>query len=225
MKIKRILSILILIVWIALNCITVYAQAISQEQNEYVEKIKEVPLYNQIDYGMTQYGDSTVRKSGCGITAYAMVLSYLLDREILPDELAGKYHRYKVDGGSSFSLFTETQEEWGVKVNKYDWEAAWIEGKVMEALRNGQPIIANVRKDSVFTNDGHYIVLYGLNEDGRILVRDPNGANYMSQVPILVDGFANGFEEEYFKKLSASYFIYESKDLDTIAEQELKEKQ
>ena len=182
----------------------------------YVEKFPEVPLYNQLDYPKTRYGDSTVRSSGCGIACYAMVLSYLHDREILPDELAGMYHRYKVKGGSSHSLFTATQEEWGVTVENCYWREAWIEGKVMEALSNGQPIIANVHEDSAFTDGGHFIVLYGLNEDGKILVRDPNGDNY-GRKGFLAEGFENGFEPSYFKKISANYFIYQAKNLDALA--------
>ena len=184
----------------------------------YIEKYSEVPLYNQLDYGTARYGNSTVRKSGCGIASYAMVLTYLLDREILPDELAGMYHRYKVEGGSSHCLFTDTQEEWGVTVQNCYWKEAWLDGKVMEALANGQPIIANVHKDSVFTDGGHFIVLYGLSEDGKILVRDPNGANYNVK-GFLAEGFANGFEPEYFRKITANYFIYSAKDIDAIAAQ------
>ena len=187
----------------------------------YIEQFPEVPLYNQLDYGSTTYGyaGSTVRSSGCGIACYAMVLSYLLDREILPDELASMYHRYRVKGGSSHCLFTNTQDDWGITLedNCY-WVEAWLEGKVMEALKNGQPIIANVHADSAFTGNGHFIVLYGLTEDGKILVRDPNGANYMKK-GFLADGFQNGFEPKYFRKLSANYFIYQAKDLDALATQ------
>jgi len=187
----------------------------------YVEQFPEVPLYNQLDYPKTKYGydGSTVRSSGCGIACYAMVLSYLLDREILPDELAGMYHRYKVKGGSSHSLFTNTQDDWGITLedNCY-WREAWVDGKVMEALENGQPIIANVHADSAFTDGGHFIVLYGLTEDGKILVRDPNGANYKRK-GFLTDGFQNGFEPQYFRRLSANYFIYQAKDLDALAAQ------
>lgn len=190
------------------------------EQNEctYVEKFTEVPYYNQLDYYNTRYGDSTVKRSGCGITCYAMVLTYLLDTEIKPDELAEMYHKYKVKSGSAHTLFTETTEDWGVTVEKCSWKKAWGEGEVMEALKNGQPIIASVGSDSVFTDGGHFIVLYGLTEDGKILVRDPNGANYMGR-GFLVDGFANGFEPSYFRGISASYFIYGEKDLEAIAAQ------
>lgn len=188
----------------------------TKTQDIYVEKYPEVPLYNQLDYGYTQYGNSTVKKSGCGIASYAMVLTYLLDREILPDELAAMYHRYKVDGGSAHGLFLDTWNEWGVTVENYYWEEAWLQGKLMKALENGQPVIANVHGDSAFTGTGHFIVLYGLNEQGRILVRDPNGENYMGQ-GFLVDGFENGFDPEYFSRISGNYFVYGAKDLDAIA--------
>lgn len=193
----------------------------SETEFVYIEQFPEVPLYNQLDYGSTRYGydGSTVRSSGCGIACYAMVLSYLLDREILPDELANMYHRYRVKGGSSHSLFTNTQDDWGIILedNCY-WGEAWLEGKVMRALENGQPIIANVHADSAFTEDGHFIVLYGLTEDGKILVHDPNGANYTKK-GFLADGFKNGFEPNYFRKLSANYFIYQAKDLESLATQ------
>lgn len=186
----------------------------------YIEQFPEVPLYNQLDYPKTQYGydGSTVRSSGCGIACYAMVLSYLLDREVLPDELAGMYHRYKVKDGSSHCLFTNTQDDWGVSVKKCFWVEAWLEGKVMEALENGQPIIANVYADSAFTDNGHFIVLYGLTENGKILVRDPNGSNY-NKKGFLADGFKNGFDPKYFRGHSATYFIYQAKDLDALATQ------
>ncbi len=186
----------------------------------YVEQFPEIPLYNQLDYGSTTYGyvGSTVASSGCGIVSYAMVLSYLLDREILPDELASMYHRYRVQYGSSHSLFIDTQEYWGVSVKKCFWEEAWLDGKVMEALENGQPIIANVHADSAFTDNGHFIVLYGLTENGKILVRDPNGSNY-NKKGFLADGFKNGFDPKYFRGHSATYFIYQAKDLDALAAQ------
>lgn len=179
------------------------------------EKIKEVPRYNQLDYENTQYGNSTVKSAGCGITSYAMVLSYLLDEEIKPDELlAGHkdYHRYKVEGGSAYGLFQNTTEDWGISVETCWWQDAWNGGKVMEALKNGQPVIFNARKGSAFTQAGHYIVLYGLTDDGKILVRDPNGENYMGQ-GFLVDGFKNGFDPDYFKGLSeqGAYFIFNAK--------------
>ena len=187
-----------------------------ETEMEYIEKIPEVPLYNQLDYYETRYGDSTISLSGCGIVCYAMVLSYLLDREILPDELVRNYHKYKVERGSSYALFLDTQEEWGVTVDHCYWGEAWEEGKLMEALENGQLVIANVREDSVFTDNGHFIVLYGLTEDGKILVRDPYGGNY-GRNDFLIDGFENGFAPEYFRKISASYFIYPAKDLNAIA--------
>ena len=189
------------------------------------EKISEIPLYNQLDYGMTPYGydgSSTIKSSGCGIASLAMVLSYLKDTTILPsdlvvssdevDEYHKNYNKYRVTGGSSHSLFTDTADEWGVTVENYYWGEAWGEGKLMEALANGQPVIFNAHDDSVFTGGGHFIVLTGLTEDGKIMVNDPNGANYMSGNQILKDGFENGFDPEYFKGLSGNYFVYSAKD-------------
>lgn len=181
----------------------------------YVEKFTEVPQYFQTYYPKTRYGDSTVRKSGCGITSLAMVLTYLLDEEITPDYLAEKYSIYKVEGGSSYSLFSASAEDYGITIEKQSWQ--WED--VMAALKKGQVVIANPKAPSVFTKGGHFIVLYGITDDGRILVRDPNLYNYSIEAsPILEDGFANGFEEKSLKYTCFPCWIYAPKDLNSIAE-------
>ena len=61
-------------------------------ESGYVEKIVEFPHYLQQSYPYTNYGNhGTVSSHGCGITSCAMVYTYLLDREIYPDELAAEY--------------------------------------------------------------------------------------------------------------------------------------
>ncbi len=151
-----------------------------------------------------------------------MVLTYLLgltgDDEITPDKLISEngYGKYYIKGvGASYSIFEQVakdySEKYGINITSetFAWEKAWSDGRLMELLSEGQPVIFNARNDSVFTEGGHYIVLYGLTDDGKILVRDPNGANYNSQNPILKDGFENGFDPEYFKTLGGQYFTFD----------------
>ena len=183
-------------------------------QSGYVEKFTEVPHYFQTYYPKTRYGDSTVRKAGCGITCLSMVLTYLLDEEITPDFLAEKYFRYKVEGGSSWTLFTDSAEDYGITIEKQTWK--WDD--VITALENGQVVIANANSDSVFTDGGHFIVLAGLTEDGKIIVRDPNLYNYSIWTnPVLEDGFANGFDEKSVKYNCFPCWIYQAKDLEDAA--------
>lgn len=180
----------------------------------YVEKYTEPPQYFQSYYPYTRYGDSNIRKSGCGITCISMVLTYLLDKEVTVEELAQKYSNYKVKGGSSYTLFPDTAEDYGVIIEKQVWN--WQEAK--EALQNGQVIIANAHSQSIFTDGGHFIVLSGITEDEKIVVRDPNLYNYsIYNYPAREEGYAKGFDEKYLKYDCFPMWIYAPKDIDAIA--------
>lgn len=183
-------------------------------ESGYIEQITEVPHYFQSYYPKVRYGDSNLRKSGCGITCVAMVFSYLLDKEMSPADLAAEYTRYKVDGGSSYSLFPDSAEDYGITIEAqvYKWEP------VVEALKEGKVVIANAKEKSVFTDGGHFIVLYGITEDGKILVKDPNLYNYsIWSNPILKEGFKNGFDEKSIKYHCFPCWIYQAKDVDAVA--------
>lgn len=170
------------------------------------EEIPEVPLYFQADYAHVPYGRyGTVASHGCGITCVAMAFTYLLDYEILPDELALEFGHYNTEHGSYHSLFPDSAEVYGLTGEQtYDWD------KVVEALENGQIVIANPTQD-IFTDGGHFILLYGITEDGKILVHDPNKYNY-TKGWTLMDGFENGFEQKYIKWCSP-FWIYQEKDI------------
>lgn len=175
---------------------------------EIVEKYPEVPLYLQTDYYTVRYGQyGTVATSGCGITCLAMVATYLLDEEYLPDEFARRYAMYSVKGGSDWTLFKTSSEELGLPMEmSVKWEDA------LAALENGQVVITQANPDSIFTDVGHFIVLTGVNEEGRIWVNDPYGGNYGEwSHPRLQDGFANGFEQRQFYHFCNPYWIYAPK--------------
>lgn len=182
-------------------------------ESGYIERFTEVPHYYQSLYPDTKYGNSNIRKSGCGIACLSMVLTYLLDEEVPIEYLAQKYGKYKTKYGSDFGLFNDTASEYGLTVTKVsDWKS------VKEALENGQVVVANPRSKSIFTDGGHYIVLSGLTPDGKILVRDPNLYNYsIWNYPIREKGYAEGFEEETLKYHCFPCWIYGKKDLDAIA--------
>lgn len=182
-------------------------------ESGYVEKFTEVPHYFQSYYPDTKYGDSNIRRAGCGIASLSMVLTYLLDREVPIEYLAQRYGKYKTKYGSDFGLFNDTAAEYGLTVEQvHDWKS------VKEALENAQIVVANPRSKSIFTDGGHYIVLSGLTPDGKILVRDPNLYNYsIWNYPIREKGYAEGFEEESLKYHCFPCWIYGKKDLDAIA--------
>lgn len=181
----------------------------------YVEKFEEVPHYFQTDYPDTPYGryGDTVASDGCGITSLAMVLSYLLDEEILPDELAEKYGKYCTGNGSTWELFPDSAEDFGVTIEKQAF--SWSD--VVKALKNGRVVIANAKGGSIFTSGGHFIVLDGITEDGKILVKDPYRGNYAKKNKQLREGFANGFDQKHLKYACSCWWIYAPKDVDSLA--------
>lgn len=178
----------------------------------YVEKICNVPQYFQQSYPKTRYGNhGTISSHGCGITSLAMVFSYIFDKEIMPDELAAEYGRFNTKHGSAYSLFETSAEDYGIEVTRVHlWQ------DVVAALEKGCVVIANVR-ENLFTSGGHYIVYYGITEDGKILVRDPNIYNFGEwSAKALKEGFNNGFEDKYVK-YSFPCWVYAPKDIDAIA--------
>lgn len=144
-----------------------------------------VPLYFQTDYPNNMYGRGTIANNGCGITCLAMVASYLTGHEYLPDELAGYF------GGVAENNIERLEK--GAEAMQLPWEKMENFHKAMEALREGKIVIALMESNSVFTDNQHFIVLTGFNEDGLILVNDPYEPNYEKWD--LKRAFREGFTE------------------------------
>lgn len=155
--------------------------------NENVEDVEpmyeEIPLYNQLDYPHIPYSQGSVATSGCGITCLAMIASYMLQEEYLPDELALAYN---ASADNNVSRMENAAKDLGLKFEK----VYGFTNNIMPLLKEGKTMIALMNKNSIFTNYGHFIVLNGMTEDGKIRVLDPNGANY----ELYPEEFENGFE-------------------------------
>lgn len=196
------------------NSIETFQETIPIEtEPQKIEKFTEVPLFFQTDYPYNKYGNfGTISDHGCGIVSLSMVASYLNDKLILPDELAAKYGKYNTKIGSDWTLFSETCEELNIRLEDRTWDI----NLVVDALKEGKVVIANAHKESPFTNGGHYIVLKGITDDGKILVNDPYKGNYGQwNGPILSDGFKNGFDVKYFYDCFPMW-IYEKKNNEVI---------
>ena len=135
----------------------------------------DVVYFNQADsrwkdiaYGKT----GTIGKSGCGPTSLAIVVSTLTDQTINPVEMsrwsyknghcaegAGSYHSLIRNGAKHFGLSVEGEE-------------ASNSAEIVQALSKGQLVIAIMGKGH-FTSSGHFIVLRGITEEGKVLVADP----------------------------------------------------
>ena len=164
-----------------------------------------IPLFNQLDYPNSPYGIyGTVASHGCGITCVAMVDSYYKGTNVSPAYLARMYGHYNTEGGSYWSLFADTAEDLMIPFDKQT--SSWAE--VVQALQDGKPVVSIQNENGIFTSGGHFILLTGITPDGKILVNDPNGANYTKN-QTMVNGFANGFSQGQIQVgSSGAYWIY-----------------
>lgn len=176
------------------------ANIVEEAVEEKKETIDEIPQYFQDDYPDISFSHGTVATSGCGITCLAMAATYLLDEEYFPDELALAYND---KGTSNVERMEYGSEDLGLPfVEKvYDFDSLWLH------LKEGRIAIALMTGDSDFTDYGHFIILAGFTEDGRIVVIDPYKNNYSN--PKLIDGFENGFDNSQIYFGLSGAWVYE----------------
>lgn len=135
----------------------------------------DIPLFIQWDrrWGYRDYGVSCVGLSGCGPTCLSMVYCGLTkDSFYNPYEVA-KYsmcNGYYVDGqGTSWNLMSAGAEYMGLSVQQGIVSADYIKNNLSEET----PMICSMSPGD-FTYTGHFIVLVGLDDNGDVIVNDPN---------------------------------------------------
>ena len=129
-----------------------------------------VPLYFQNDYPDDVYGEGTVASNGCSAASLAMVATYLTGREYLPDEIA----RYFGDSAENNIARLEN----GSEVMKLPYKKSMNWHETYAALKSGKIIVALMNSKSLFTDSQHFIILTGLNSEGKIMVNDSQKNNY-----------------------------------------------
>ncbi len=135
----------------------------------------EIPLFLQWDerWGYETYGDNLLALTGCGPTCLSMVACGLSGEAVWdPYQVAcmAEEQGYYVPGtGSSWELMTSGAEELGLSA----WEVIFDEDHIRSTLQAGNPIICVVGPGD-FTDNGHFLVLAGMDAEGKILVKDPN---------------------------------------------------
>ena len=140
-----------------------------------------VPLY-QFNYTRTicvfSGEERSVKTSGCGATCVAMAIRFKNGNyDVTPEsifEWAYKTGYYKGDGLSHLSLSRALTLN-GVKSR---WTKSTTE--VIACLKAGRPVIAHMGP-GLFADNGHYILLRGIDENGLILVNDPNSRELTGQ--------------------------------------------
>lgn len=167
--------------------------------------IWKMPLYNQLDYPNQRYGSGTVATSGCGITALAMVATYMTGHTYYPDELADYFGGYN---GNNIERLLYASDALHLPYHPVEnWDIARKE------LKEGKIAIILVGARSSFTDSQHFLVATGVTEDGRVWIHDPYGPNYSN--PVLKDGFANGFPPGWISTGYSAAWVY---DVDEMPE-------
>ena len=149
---------------------------------EYPPGSASIPYYNQGDsrWGSHSYGSSTIQSGGCGPTSLAMVVSGLIGRQVTPIETAdwAVANGHRAEGaGSYWSIMTAGGAHYDLRVETV---SRMNPSKIREALSKGHPVIASMGRGH-FTQAGHFIVLRGIAEDGKIIVNDPASVQRSNQ--------------------------------------------
>lgn len=134
-----------------------------------------VVYYNQKDpqYGKLPFGTDIIETHGCGPTAMAMVVSSLTDRPMDPGQMSQWAYEngyWKKGKGALHDLIPAAAQAWGLDVAGYQAKDA---GQVLAALEQKKLVVV-LMWPGHFTASGHFIVLRGLDEDGKVVVADPS---------------------------------------------------
>ena len=134
-----------------------------------------IPLFLQWDerWGYEKYGSDYLAITGCGPTCISMVYCGLTgntDMNPLAIATRAEAEGFYVEGnGSSWNIMDILPEELGLEVHSVIFDKEHIK----KELNSGRPIIC-ILGPGDFTTTGHFIVLTGVDENGGIIVNDPN---------------------------------------------------
>ena len=137
------------------------------------ERFPEVPVYIQQDYKKAPYGGYKVSSHGCGISALAMLSTYMTDEVLTPGGLAARYGSYNSKSGTDQMILMRVPPELGYFTLKKT--SNWAE--VEAALKEGKKAIS-LQVKGYFTRGGHYLVISELLDNGNVILRDSNVYNY-----------------------------------------------
>lgn len=158
------------------------------EEKELTSSNGFVKFYKK-DYADVSYGyGTTVSETGGGPVSMAMVISTLTDKEVSPAEAASwsLEHGYRCEGnGTYWSYFDAYAKKNGLNCTQSNVNSE----SIIDNLKNGNPIIMSV-KEGTYTNEGQFIVLTGITEDGKIEIVDPSSEE-KSQITYDLDLFMN----------------------------------
>lgn len=142
----------------------------------------DIPLFIQWDkrWGYKDYGSNYVGVAGCGPTCIAMVACGLEhDSTINPyivSSYAAEQGYYTYGQGTSWAIMTDGASHYGLHATEGNVSADYI----LQNLSSQTPMICSMSPGD-FTTSGHFIVLTGIDSNGKIIVNDPNSPKNSKQ--------------------------------------------
>ena len=168
-----------------------YDLIIDDNTGEFIKKQYKPVYYNQKDWRWSEivYGNRTFGMTGCAPAGMAMAYTSILQREILPTEVADylyyqtdQYNRY-LPGTSGMGIIYASNK-YGVK-----WTGIGSKDEMIRALKQGKIIYASMQ-DGKYAKPtyNHIIMMYDYNESkNQTYTLDPlltsnNGWNDVNQI-------------------------------------------
>ena len=163
-----------------------------------VPKVGIPHLYQwDLRWGYARFSADGFGLAGCGPTSLTMVYQGLTGKkDITPYDMGRRAEEqgYVIEGqGSTVGLFTEMPWQLGLSC----WGIPVDAASIVETLRAGNPIIANVG-EGYFTKVGHFFVLSGVTKDGKIVLNDPYSVERSSML----------WDPEFIASQSKALFAY-----------------
>ena len=165
---------------------TLPPETVPEETKQPRATIDQIPQYFQNDYPDVPYGTDTLDRSGSNMVALAMVATYMTDHEFYPDQISDYLAHFI--GGNYQRL------EYGSDLLQLTWKRAANIDEALAGVRSGKVAIFMQNKNSIFTWKDHFIVVTGVNEDGKYMVLDTNRDHYEKDK--LKDAYENGFSQK-----------------------------
>ena len=152
---------------------------VTRDLTELEDTDGEFVHYYQYNYKDSYGYGTTIASSGCGPTAMAMVLTKMTGKKVTPVDTANwslaNGHRVK-NNGTAWSFFGAIAPQYGISCQ----QMGVSKSNIIDNLKAGKMLIMSMGPGH-FTSGGHYIVLRGITEDGRIIVADPNSEKRSQQ--------------------------------------------
>lgn len=134
-----------------------------------------IPFFQQWDkrWGYVAYGNNILAINGCGPTCLSMVYTGLTGKGDYPPSTMADFcienNYFDQESGTSWQLMLDGAQKLGLEASRLELTKKNIKSR----LKKGLPIIVSM-KPGDFTTTGHFIVLTGLTQDGKISLNDPN---------------------------------------------------